>query len=967
MMSEGLNDMEESDEEEESAMDGKLVIDEAATRETFPPALDDMSLLPAIGQEISSDKQLKVLLGGTSESEDLNKNRLQHITVDHSYALMTNKQTNAGIGQGASHLIAETVRAKVVDSKIIWTSIPHSSQPDECAVLKMVKEGNCQNPEIKNNKISASVLPPVQSFVLPPVQASVLPPLQASVLPSVQGGLKYPQVTAMSKSLLSIRNVGTHGTPMQHQVTYQPRVVTILLQNDMAQAKRQTSPAKVYQKIPVKPVSPKHHPAILSRSNKPKYWREIKVDVCYPSGKPCVKIRRGDGEKNHTPSETVTHCQMITGATEVNQKTLKTVPGCQVITHDPGMNNKTLKPVTGYQMITAQNVLSNQLNFSKSSKCTQSVTSHPSPAIQQIQCSRGPYKLVTLGSQLYRDSPKAVLDECIGNRIPGTTGQNPGARLVNIQNQNSVITFPAYGLAPNGARSSADKIDIMNDTCILNKSKDDVNCSPEVVVSNSPVCDQEKQCDSHCQSNDNSNEVHIELVLKSIDHTTATEQSESDQSSEQSVESETEGRDREIEEDESNLVSGTRSNDHQTFHPEVVSVESGINLEDSDIEKVQDESVIELSDTEEEEEGSQPDITAKNVKDIRVNVCLMDQCSLVQNHPDVVFRDGLCTSYRRRKKKFNSKKHDGVYDDDFMDQFLEYDNITSSKRAVSEDNDPDFYLDDLVECSENSVDFATCVCGKSCGGVCLLKDIADDGLPPTENRCWVCYQKFETVNVLFSHLGTHNHAELFQYSCQLCGKTFRQHHNLVRHCKSVHCEDRPRPYHCSSCGQKFVEPQHLKVHIQLVHSKERPYKCGQCGKGFAVAEHLQRHIRIHTGERPYTCKVCKKKFTSISNLYRHQRSVHDHIKKHGCMVCGVKFACSSHLHTHMRTHTGEKPFRCAICGKGFAKKSGMTRHAETHVGNRPFQCTICNRAFGNKYIMRVHMLKKHRIKIKLKG
>ena len=68
-----------------------------------------------------------------------------------------------------------------------------------------------------------------------------------------------------------------------------------------------------------------------------------------------------------------------------------------------------------------------------------------------------------------------------------------------------------------------------------------------------------------------------------------------------------------------------------------------------------------------------------------------------------------------------------------------------------------------------------------------------------------------------------------------------------------------KPYSCQTCGRAFKELSTLQNH-ERIHSGERPFVCETCGKSFRQRVSYLVHRRIHTGVMPYSCQLCDKKF-----------------------------------------------------------------------------------------------------------
>ncbi|XP_078495707.1 uncharacterized protein LOC108950211 [Ciona intestinalis] len=160
------------------------------------------------------------------------------------------------------------------------------------------------------------------------------------------------------------------------------------------------------------------------------------------------------------------------------------------------------------------------------------------------------------------------------------------------------------------------------------------------------------------------------------------------------------------------------------------------------------------------------------------------------------------------------------------------------------------------------------------------------------------------------------------FTCGICGKTFKAQYNLTRH-MPVHTG--ARPFVCKVCGKGFRQASTLCRH-KIIHTKEKPHKCGVCDKAFNRSSTLNTHMRIHTGLRPYTCDICGKGFHQKGN-YKNHRLTHSAEKQFKCSVCGKAFHQIYNLTFHMHTHKEIKPFTCTVCGKGFCRNFDLKKHA----------------------------------------
>ncbi|XP_055384506.1 zinc finger protein 260-like [Condylostylus longicornis] len=232
--------------------------------------------------------------------------------------------------------------------------------------------------------------------------------------------------------------------------------------------------------------------------------------------------------------------------------------------------------------------------------------------------------------------------------------------------------------------------------------------------------------------------------------------------------------------------------------------------------------------------------------------------------------------------------------------------------------------------------------------------IGEDGLW----HCRICDKGYEKKNSLKKH----EQAHLFTFTCEICGKGLKSSVNLREH-MNVHSGVRPykchlcpmtfarkwgltshvrshigdKRYSCEHCEKKFINGAILKIHVRMVHTKEKPCQCELCGQHFYSNQLLKEHKKRHLNIRPYKCEYenCGKSFYDKKQLNRHYVS-HSDEKPFKCTFnnCDAKFARQKTLQAHLKIHSGVKDHLCTICGKGFAMNYNLTSHMKSHANGK---------------------------------
>jgi len=171
--------------------------------------------------------------------------------------------------------------------------------------------------------------------------------------------------------------------------------------------------------------------------------------------------------------------------------------------------------------------------------------------------------------------------------------------------------------------------------------------------------------------------------------------------------------------------------------------------------------------------------------------------------------------------------------------------------------------------------------------------------------CDICGKGFLTAGTRDTHSSL-VHSNDKPFLCDHCGKCFSTAGSRNSHIEYIHTADAGSQ--CPHCGDSF---KYLSSHIKNVHTVSgEKFTCEECGKLFKNKNNLSKHMRYHLPEevkrafkerekQKHKCNDCGEGFIDKYRLKLHEAVKHTGIRSFHCQHCQKSFFRSDHLKNHV--------------------------------------------------------------------
>ncbi|XP_050744191.1 zinc finger and BTB domain-containing protein 41 isoform X2 [Drosophila biarmipes] len=210
----------------------------------------------------------------------------------------------------------------------------------------------------------------------------------------------------------------------------------------------------------------------------------------------------------------------------------------------------------------------------------------------------------------------------------------------------------------------------------------------------------------------------------------------------------------------------------------------------------------------------------------------------------------------------------------------------------------------------------------------------------------------KVAQALSHRFGFHLEAKVVNASVRFLQLWFERH--LLRFMPTSHISVTI----CEECDRRCLNERQLRLHKFRVHGGPNPNTCHVCHQGFPLASKLEQHkARYHFKPLEWQCSQCDYNAPSKWDFQQHQ-AMHAGQRNYTCEVCGHTCKTSSALAVHRRTHDQPR-LPCPQCNRRFRENYTLKCHIrKIHEGDSAwrFFCSICSRRFQAKEMLKLHEL-----------
>lgn len=221
----------------------------------------------------------------------------------------------------------------------------------------------------------------------------------------------------------------------------------------------------------------------------------------------------------------------------------------------------------------------------------------------------------------------------------------------------------------------------------------------------------------------------------------------------------------------------------------------------------------------------------------------------------------------------------------------------------------------------------------------VLASMRESGQHEVDER-----RKRSLINTIYQHV---------KVICEVCGE------EIYRKCLPKHMTKHENiRFGCDLCGKSYTEKLNLLKHMKAKHLGQNSYPCQYCDQVFRHWAGRFIHVKAkHTMDYAYACDLCDKRFIQACKLRDH-RATHSDIRKFVCTECDAAFHNNLQLRNHRKYIHSTKAFPCPICSKNFKNRKLLRQHKNSHEPNK-YICPVCPMSYSVGHSLRQHVTLKH--------